>query len=281
MLWAAGAVGVLLLLLWAWAPPQWGKSRAVKKLAPDEGQFVWGVSTSAYQIEGAHDKGGKSPSIWDTFVRQRDKIRYGQKGDNGTNHYYHWKEDVALMRSLGIQSYRFSISWPRLIPAGSCPRRNASKCTLNPEGLAFYHGLLDALLAARIRPYVTLYHWDLPQSLFHEYGGWANNRIVDDFSVYAEVVFREFSSKVSHWFTLNEPWVMCTFGYYSGTHAPGMRGFNPFACAHHALNAHAAAVNIFRSRYQKHGDSIGISLNAIWNEPFDKSAESEFPLCSL
>ncbi len=200
--------------------------------------FLWGAATSAYQIEGAWNEDGKGPSIWDTFAHTPGKIRDGSTGDVACDHYHRWREDVALMKTLGLKAYRFSISWPRVLPSGKTP--------VNPKGLDFYDRLVDALLEAGIVPFVTLYHWDLPQAL-QDLGGWANRDLAYYFADYAAVVARRLGDRVTYWTTLNEPWVISWIGHGWGEHAPGLR--NPkvaLQVAHHLLLSHGLAVDVLR-----------------------------------
>lgn len=189
--------------------------------------FLWGAATSAYQIEGAWQADGKGESIWDRFVRVPGNVKNGDTGDVACDHYHRSRDDVELMRSLNLASYRFSIAWPRIQPEG----RGAA----NAEGLAFYSRLVDALLEAGIRPVVTLYHWDLPQAL-EEIGGWTNREIADRFAEYAEIVVRHLGDRVSDWILLNEPFIFTWLGYYSGLHAPGRRSRADFFRATHTAN---------------------------------------------
>ena len=174
--------------------------------------WVWGAATAAYQIEGAVREGGRGPSIWDTFSHSPGKIVNGDTGDVACDHYHRYPEDVALMGELGLGGYRFSIAWPRIFPTGA-GRPNA-------EGLDFYERLIDELHAAGIAPYVTLYHWDLPQAL-QDRGGWANRDTAHRFGEYAHTVAAALGAGVQHWFTINEPWVAAFLGHWTGQHAPG------------------------------------------------------------
>lgn len=174
--------------------------------------FVLGATTSAYQIEGAVAEDGRGPSIWDTFSHLPGRTRDGGTGDVAADHYHRWRSDVALMRELGLQAYRFSISWPRVQPAG--------RGALNDAGLAFYRELIDELAGAGIRPSVTLYHWDLPQALQDE-GGWASRGTAHAFAEYARAMAREFGDRVWLWTTMDEPWCAAFLGHASGEHAPG------------------------------------------------------------
>lgn len=229
--------------------------------------FIWGAATAAYQIEGAWDEDGKGPSIWDVFCRVPGAIQGGDTGDVACDHYHRWREDVALMRELGLRAYRFSISWPRVLPEG--------KGKVNRPGLDFYDRLVDALLAAEIQPFVTLYHWDLPQALQEE-GGWPVRDTACRFADFAGVVSRRLGDRVRRWITLNEPWVAAYAGYGNGYHAPGIR--NPLAAVqatHHLLLAHGLAVPVLR----ENGDAatrVGITLNLSPVHPAsDRPADEE------
>lgn len=189
--------------------------------------FLWGAATSSYQIEGAWQADGKGESIWDRFVHTAGNVKNGDTGDLACDHYHRYREDVELMRSLNLASYRFSIAWPRIQPEG----RGAA----NVKGLAFYSRLVDTLLEAGIRPVATLYHWDLPQAL-EEIGGWTNREIADRFAEYAEIVARHLGDRVSDWVLLNEPFIFTWLGYYSGIHAPGRQSRADFFRAAHAAN---------------------------------------------
>ena len=214
--------------------------------------FVFGAATAAYQIEGGVEQGGRAPSIWDTFSHRRGKTRRGHNGDVACDHYERYPEDVELMRALGLDAYRFSISWPRVVPQG----RGKS----NEKGLDFYSRLVDALLEAGITPYATLFHWDLPQALQERYGGFADRRAVDDYADYVQAVVNRLGDRVKHWITFNEPWVFAVLGHLLGTHAPGRH--NPraaFRTVHHQLLAHGRAVQ--RIRALDGEAQVGITLN--------------------
>ena len=199
--------------------------------------FVWGAATAAYQIEGAWNADGKGESIWDRFAHTPGKIDNGDTSDVACDHYHRYRDDVALMRQLGLRAYRFSISWPRVLPAG----RGAT----NPAGLDFYERLVDELLAANIQPYVTLYHWDLPQALE---GGWVNRDTAGYFADYAALVVRRLGDRVRTWTTLNEPWVSAFIGYREGQHAPGLQDEKlALQAAHHLLVAHGLAAQAMRA----------------------------------
>lgn len=213
--------------------------------------FLWGAATASYQIEGAWDEDGKGPSIWDTFSRQPGAVVNGDTGDVADDHYHRWQDDVAIMRSLGLKAYRFSIAWPRILPEG--------EGAVSQAGLDFYDRLVDGLLSAGIQPFVTLYHWDLPQAL-QDRGGWANRAIVDQFTCYTEVVAQRLGDRVKHWITLNEPHVFAYVGNYYGRHAPGVRSL-PVAnqVSHYSLLSHGQAVSVLRALWPD--AQVGITLN--------------------
>jgi len=212
--------------------------------------FLWGSATAAYQVEGAVDDDGRGESIWDRFSHTPGRIDGGDTGDVACDHYHRWAEDVALMRSLHLGAYRFSIAWPRVIPDGDG--------AVNPAGIGFYDRLVDGLLEAGIVPYPTLYHWDLPQAL-EDRGGWRSRSTVDAFARYAAAVVHRLGDRVSSWWTINEPWVVAFVGHEEGRHAPGRRSqAEAFDVAHHALLAHAEAVEVVRSRG---AGRVGIVLN--------------------
>ncbi len=201
--------------------------------------FLWGAATSAYQIEGAWNEDGRGPSIWDTFSHTPGKVFQDQNGDVACDHYHRFREDVALMAQLGLNAYRFSISWPRVLPAGTG--------TPNPKGLDFYSALVDALLERGIRPFATLYHWDLPQAL-QDRGGWETRQICDFFGEYAALVGRKLGDRVKDWITLNEPLSVVAAGYVFGLHAPGKQDPQlAFRVAHHLHLAHGDAVRVLRA----------------------------------
>jgi beta-glucosidase len=201
--------------------------------------FLWGVSTSSFQIEGAAHIDGRGDSIWDTYCREQGRIKNGDNGDVACDHYHRYAEDVAQMRDLGVAAYRFSIAWPRVVPRG----RGAA----NEAGLAFYDRLIDALLAAHIEPWICLYHWDLPQAL-HDLGGWQNRDIAGWFADYAALVARRFGDRVKRFATFNEPCVFTLFGYGFGWNAPGIADRAALHRAIHHVNlSHGAAVRVLRN----------------------------------
>ncbi|WNM37333.1 GH1 family beta-glucosidase [Micromonospora halotolerans] len=202
--------------------------------------FRWGVSTSAYQIEGAVTAGGRGPSIWDTFAHSPGRIVDGSTGDEACDHYHRYAEDVGLLAGLGVSAYRFSIAWPRVQPTGAGPA--------NAAGLDFYDRLVDALLAAGVDPVATLFHWDLPQAL-EDAGGWLNRDTAHRFAEYADLVATRLGDRVKLWITLNEPFVHMSLGHGTGAHAPGrMLLFDAFPVAHHQLLGHGLAVSALRAR---------------------------------
>ena len=213
--------------------------------------FVWGTATASYQIEGYPLADGAGPSIWHRFSHTPGNVRGGHNGDLACEHYRRYPDDIALMKSLGIQGYRMSTAWPRVLPEG----RGRS----NEAGLDFYDRLIDALLEADITPYVTLYHWDLPSDL-QDMGGWANPAIADWFTEYASVMFERLGDRVKNWITLNEPSVVMDRGHVFGQHAPGMRDiWAALRVAHNQLVAHGRAVRAFRASGAD--GEIGIALN--------------------
>lgn len=214
-------------------------------------EFLWGVATAAFQIEGAWNEDGKGESIWDRFNHQPYRILNGHTADIACDHYHHMAEDVALIKKLGLKSYRFSISWPRVLPLGTG--------RVEPRGLDFYDRLVDQLLAAGITPMITLNHWDLPQAL-QARGGWSNRDSANWFTEYAQVVFEKLADRVGYWATHNEPFVVAISGYGDGSFAPGIASFpQAITATHHLLLAHGQTVQLYRQLgYQ---GQIGIALN--------------------
>ncbi|KAL7607444.1 hypothetical protein Lser_V15G18578 [Lactuca serriola] len=262
--------------------------------------FVWGTATSAYQIEGAVLEGGRQPSVWDTFcLKKAGAIDNEDNGNNAINAYYKTKEDVQLMKKLGLKAYRFSLSWSRILPGGKL------RLGINQEGVDYYNNLIDELKRNEIEPFVTLWHWDTPNALEEDYLGFLNEQIIDDFADYAEFCFWEFGDRVKHWITLNEPHSYASSGYGYGIHAPGRGGpqvdpellagnnlgtrsndivaprsfdnngvgdaaTEPYIVAHNLLLAHAAAADIYKKGFQgSQGGVIGITLNQQFNEPLN------------
>jgi beta-glucosidase len=210
--------------------------------------FAWGVATSAYQIEGAWDEDGKGESIWDRFAHTG---RMPASGDLACDHYHRWEEDLDLMAELGVGAYRFSIGWTRVLPDGDG--------AVNSAGLGFYDRLVDGLLARGITPWVTLYHWDLPQAL-QERGGWPARSTVDAFVRYADVTTRALGDRVAHWITHNEPWVAAMLGHRDGVFAPGVADWGAaLAAGHHLLLSHGRAVPVIRANVP--GGKVAIALD--------------------
>ena len=210
--------------------------RELKEFPAD---FLWGAASAAYQVEGACDADGKGPSVWDVFTKQPGKTFLGSNGDVAVDHYHRFEEDVALMAEMGLKAYRFSVSWPRIFPRGGG--------AVNEAGLAFYERLIDALRARGIEPVLTLYHWDLPQALQDEYGGWEDRRIIADFENYCVTLFRRFGGKVKYWVSLNEQNHNLINAYQLGTHPPAVQDRKRFFAANHiAFLANATAVAAFR-----------------------------------
>ena len=214
--------------------------------------FLWGAATASYQIEGAAHEDGRGLSVWDTFSHTEGKVAKGHTGDVACDHYHRMDSDVALMAELGLQSYRFSISWSRVMPDG--------RGAVNAHGLAFYHRLVDRLLEHGIMPCPTLFHWDLPQSL-EDLGGFRSRDTVSWFGDYAALMAREIGDRVSMWSTFNEPWCYAYLGHAAGVHAPGLTDSNAaITVAHHQLLAHGLALLAMRS--EREGLALGIVINS-------------------
>ncbi|WP_402466870.1 glycoside hydrolase family 1 protein [Isoptericola aurantiacus] len=220
--------------------------------------FVWGTATAAYQVEGAASEDGRADSIWDVFARIPGAVVNGDDGAVACDHYHRFREDVALMRELNLDAYRFSTSWARIMPDGR---------TLNPAGLDFYSRLVDELLAADVLPWLTLYHWDLPQAL-EDRGGWPERDTAYRFADYATAVHDALGDRVKVWTTLNEPWCSAFLGYTSGAHAPGRKSPElGLAAAHHLMLGHGLAVEALRERDPE--ASLGLTLNFTVSDPVD------------
>ncbi|MFO0839191.1 MAG: GH1 family beta-glucosidase [Phycisphaerae bacterium] len=221
--------------------------------------FLWGAATAAYQIEGAAAHDGKGPSIWDRFCATSGNVVNGDSGEVACDHYHRWRDDVALMRQMGLLAYRFSVSWPRVMPQG--------RGAINERGLDFYDRLVDGLRAANIEPFVTLFHWDLPLSLQDELGGWLSADSPHIFADYAQCVFDRLGDRVRFWMTLNEPWVVVDAGYFHGTHPPGIRDrAQGYRAGHNLLRAHAYAVARYRAG-RNAGGKISFALNSAFSFP--------------
>ena len=219
--------------------------------------FLWGTATCAYQIEGAVNEDGRGESIWDVFSHTPGKILNGDNGDVACDHYHRWQEDIQLMKSLGLKSYRFSIAWPRILPEG-CGK-------INQPGLDFYNRLIDGLLEAGIQPLATLYHWDLPTALE---GAWLNRSTADAFAEYTGLAAKHFGDRVKMWFTINEPWCASHLSYTFGEHAPGMKDRSKgILAAHHVLLAHGVAVKELRKAVSDAQIGIVLNMSPIHNDP--------------
>lgn len=233
-------------------------SRTVPRLP--EG-FVWGAATAAYQIEGAAAADGRTPSIWDTYSHTPGRVAGGDTGDVAVDHYRRYPEDVALMKELGLQTYRFSISWPRITPHVTAE----SLGPVNEAGIDFYSRLLDELLDAGITPAATLYHWDLPQAL-EDAGGWPARATAERFAEYAGVVAARLGDRLSTFITLNEPWCSAYLGYGSGVHAPGRTDHaDALAAVHHLNLGHGLAAAAIRA--ERPDATVGLTLNLAWVRP--------------
>jgi beta-glucosidase len=226
--------------------------------------FVWGAATSAYQIEGAVRDDGRGPSIWDTFSRTPGKVFAGHTGDVACDHYHRYRDDVALMADLGLRAYRFSVAWPRVQPDGTGP--------VNPRGLDFYDRLVDELRGRSIDPVVTLYHWDLPQTL-GDRGGWTARDTAESFAEYAGIVYDRLGDRITTWTTLNEPWCSAYLGYAAGVHAPGRQDpAAAFTAVHHLLLGHGLAAQALRAAG---ATTVGITLNLAAVFPADPHSAAD------
>nr|WP_235817828.1 family 1 glycosylhydrolase [Formosa haliotis] len=220
--------------------------------------FKWGVTISAYQNEGAYNTHGKGPSIWDTFTN-RSQFKKGN-GNTATDFYTYYKDDILNVKALHLDCFRFSLSWSRLFPLGTGD--------VNPEGVAFYHDVIDYCLSLNIEPWITLYHWDLPQAL-QDQGGWTNRAILDWFESYVTFCTKEYGSKVKTWIILNEPMSFIGLGYFMGMHAPGKKGLRNFLpAAHHATLCQAIGGRIVRKNVEQ--ANIGTSFSCSYVRPINR-----------
>ena len=225
--------------------------------------FTWGVASASYQIEGAAFEDGKGWSVWDMFCRKEGAVWRGQTGDIACDHYHRYAGDVALMKQLGIHAYRFSVSWPRVLPEGTG--------RVSEKGIGFYDRLVDSLLAAGVEPWLTLFHWDFPLALYHR-GGWLNRESAAWFAEYAQVLTKRLSDRVTHWMTMNEPQCFIGLGLQSGYHAPGdkLRVDEVARACHHTLLAHGRAVQAIRASARK-APVVGTALVAQTKVPASES----------
>jgi len=223
--------------------------------------FLWGVATSSFQIEGATTQDGRGPSIWDTFCQQEGAIADHSDGAVACEHYTRWPEDLDLIASLGVPAYRFSVAWPRVLPQGTG--------RVEPKGLDFYERLVDGMLERGIKPWATLYHWDLPQAL-QDKGGWESRETVDAFVEYSRVVCERLGDRVEGWITHNEPWCASVLGHLNGEHAPGLKSQQAhLTSSHHLLLSHGRSIETIREVV---GDRpVGITLNLVPSHPASES----------
>ena len=234
---------------------------------PFSKDFIWGVAGASYQVEGAWNEDGKGPSIWDTYSHARQSpVKHHENGDVACDHYHRMKDDVKLLKEMGVKAYRFSISWPRVIPEGFGE--------VNPKGIAFYSELVDELISNGIEPMVTLYHWDMPQAIFDR-GGWLNPDVVKWFTDYTKVVVDALSDRVSYWFTINEPQIFLGLGYFTGSHAPFLKcsDRDVILMSKHVLLSHGMAVRTIRANAKK-TPKISFAITGPTFEPENESEEA-------
>ncbi|KAH9477766.1 Beta-glucosidase 1B [Psilocybe cubensis] len=261
----------------------------MSKLLPAD--FAYGFATAAYQIEGTPAGANRTASIWDTFTHVKPKsghkrVADDSSGDVAADSFNRWREDIALLKSYGANSYRFSVSWSRIIDFGGSKKAAGYKDPANWEGIKLYREIIEELVRVGITPFVTLHHFDLPQALEDRYGGWLNKKIVDDFVHYAKICFESFGDVVKHWITTNEPYVAIVTGYGYGIHAPGRSSYReiadegdsstePWIAGHHFILAHAHTVKYFREHvFPVHGGTIGITLDSSSYIPYDDKPEN-------
>eukprot|EP00268_Persea_americana_P061809 TRINITY_DN7860_c0_g1_i2.p1 TRINITY_DN7860_c0_g1~~TRINITY_DN7860_c0_g1_i2.p1 ORF type:complete len:525 (-),score=57.20 TRINITY_DN7860_c0_g1_i2:101-1675(-) len=278
-----GLTLAVVVLVASLALGRWSKKEELNRKGFPRG-FIFGTATSAYQNEGAAAEGGRGPSVWDTFTHDHpEKIKDRSNGDVAADSYHRYKEDVQIIKEMGMDAYRFSISWSRILPRGNL------RGGVNQEGITYYNNLINELLSNGLQPFITLFHWDSPQALEDDYGGFLSPNIVDDFHDYANICFKEFGDRVKHWITLNEPLTYSMNGYATGEFAPGRcstredgkcsagdSATEPYIVSHHLLLAHAAAVKIYRDKYlASQNGKIGITFGVIWMVPLSASKSDE------
>ncbi|KAL7102579.1 hypothetical protein ACP275_08G128700 [Erythranthe tilingii] len=247
------------------------------------GDFIFGAASSAYQYEGAFNESGKGMSMWDNFTHMYpDKIKDHRNGDIAIDSYHRYKEDVKIARDLGLDAYRISISWPRILPGGKISQG------VNQDGINYYNNLINELLVNGIEPFVTILHFDIPQALEDAYGGFLSPQILVDFVDFANLLFDQFGDRVKYWITINEPWTFSVYGYAFGLFAPGRcaswqgldctggdSALEPYIVSHNQLLAHSAVVNLYRNKYQAlQNGTIGIAVASYWFEPLDEMDEN-------
>ena len=234
--------------------------------------FLFGTATSSYQVEGAVKEDGRTSSIWDTFSKTPGKIYMGDTGDVACDHYHRYKEDIEIMKEIGVKAYRFSIAWPRIFP---------EEGKYNPKGMDFYKRLVDELLKRDIMPVATIYHWDLPQWAYDKGEGWLNRDSVKWYVEYSTKLFEELGDLIPLWITHNEPWCSSILGYGTGEHAPGHKNYREaLIAAHHILLSHGEAVKVFRNMNLK-GSKIGITLNLTPSYPASEKEEDKLAAKNL
>ncbi|CAN6363718.1 unnamed protein product [Urochloa humidicola] len=245
--------------------------------------FVFGASTSAYQIEGAWNEDGKGPSAWDHFSQNYpERIDDRSNGNVAVNSYHQYKDDVKMLKEMGMDAYRFSISWSRILPKGTL------KGGINKEGIQYYENLINSLIDNGIEPYVTIWHWDTPQALQEKYGGFLDRQIVKDYTDFARLCFEHFGDRVKHWLTFNEPHTFCWFSYGTGAHAPGRCSpghdcaipsgdslTEPYLAGHNILLAHAEAVELYNKHYKGENGKIGMAFDVMGYEPYENTFHDE------
>ncbi|HYF51731.1 MAG TPA: family 1 glycosylhydrolase, partial [Planctomycetota bacterium] len=228
--------------------------------------FVWGAATASYQIEGAANEDGRKPSVWDVFSKTPGKVKEGHSGDIACDHYHRYKDDIKLLKELGVKAYRFSIAWPRVIPDGDG--------AVNEKGLDFYRRLVDALLEAGITPWATCYHWDMPQATYEKHGGWHSRQTAHDLARFSGVCAKALGDRVKNWFTINEFMCFCWISYQLGIHAPGetvdQKRLNQLT--HHALVGHGLSVDAIRANTPA-DVKVGIAENYTCTVPVIETPE--------
>ncbi|XP_041985164.1 myrosinase 1-like [Aricia agestis] len=232
--------------------------------------FLFGASSSAYQYEGAWNEDGRGPSIWDVAIHNKQSVITDRStADIATNLYHNYKNDIKLMTEVGLDFFRFSISWSRILPTGFANK-------INQAGIDYYSNFIDELIKNDITPFATIYHWDLPEKM-QEMGGWTNPAIVDFFLDYAKIIFDNFGERVKFWVTINEPEPVCNNGYGTGIHAPflNLSGIGEYMCAKNVLLAHARTYELYQKKYKYQNGKIGITLMSEWLEPYNSSAAED------